>query len=409
MFGAVLCFALALIESILIGVAGKYTNFVYRTETAYVISDAASHSPYEEVQLSIAAKSTETRTDYLSLFNQAQEIDDMNFNRLKFTCWSLYDRGNPLFSQSWGISFKNYGFEDYKFNENLSLLVSPVHSNNKTSSGYVHEIFRFKTIFDENELSIASGCTNFFFLPQSLADELLYRQGIANPATGDYERLIGQPFEFFYVNYATGEQATLKWSVANVFVENDAYNEAAANFGPFVVCYFALPNYDGGSISLTMRKSVFSNRWYLDKVTDSFSKSDFVYSLNLRTAEGILSDDVNSQFLELLSNYSTAGLSDKAFFLISLVASLVTIVLVEIVLFLFHKPAYHLTYAVGSTLGLNFGIIVVWYVLSSPSSLTLYFQLMYLLIFVVFSAIFAYINGWYADKFRLFPNDTIRI
>ena len=389
--------------------AGKYSNFTYRTEVASIISDAAGHSSYEEVQLSLAAKSGESRTDYIELFNQAQAIDDMNFNRLKFTCWSLYDRGNPLFSQSWDISFNDYSFEDKEYNENLSLLVSPVHSNNETTDGFVHEIYKFQTIFEKNRLAITTGCTNFFFIPQSIADEILFREGIAEPTIDDYETLIGRPFEFKYENYVNGEQSILKWSLANIFVENDLYNEANANFGPFVVCYLGLPNYVGGSMSLTMRKSVFSNRWYLDKLNESCPQTDYVYRLNLRTTEGLSSSEVNDSFLNLYSQYGEKGFSTTTFFVVSLVTALLMAALAEIVLLLFHKAAFRLTYAVGFTIGTIFGIFVVWYVLSWPSSWTLYFQLMSLLILVVVSAIFAFAKSWYTDKLRLFPNDTIRI
>lgn len=409
LFGTVLSFILALAGSVAIGMAGKYSNFTYRTEVASLISDAAAHSLYGEVQLSLAAKSGESRTDYIELFNQAQAIDDMNFNRLKFTCWSLYDRGNPLFSESWGISFNGYGFGDDEYNENLSLLASPVHSNNETTDGFVHEIYKFQTIFEKNHLAITTGCTNFFFIPQSLANEILLKEGIAEPTTDDYATLVGRPFEFKYENYVTGEQSVLRWSVANIFVENDLYLEANANFGPFVVCYFGLPNYIGGSISLTMRKSVFSNRWYLDKLNDICPQTDYVYSLNLRTTEGLSSSEVNASFLDLYSQYGEKGSSMTTFFVVSLVVALLMTALAEIVLLLLHKAVFRLTYGAGFALGIILGIFAVWYVLSWPSSWTLYFQLMSLLIFVVVSAIFAFAKSCYTDKLRLFPDDTIRI
>lgn len=409
LFGFVLCFVLGALGSLSIGFAGNYSDFMYRTDVANVLSNAASFSPYESIQLNVASKNAKNRSDYIDLFQRASEIDSLNFNRLKFNCWSLYDRSNPLFSESWSLQFANSDFAEETFNGPLSLLVSPFHSNNETSVGYVHEIYQFQTIFEKNLFSLQNGCSNFFFLPQSIADELLLKMGVPNPGRQDYESLIGQSFDFEYIDHLSGERSIVWWSLSNIFIEDDVYLEAADNFGPFVVCYLGLPNFTGASLSLKLRRSVFSDRWYLDKLNELCPRTDYVYSLNLRTTDGISTADVNARFVEMFEHYGQIGFSTGVFFAISLAFTLLLTLLAQLVLFLFHKVPFHPFYAVGFIIGTCLGIVAIWYVFVMPLSWTLYFQLFSVLLFTLLSVATLAIKRSGSNKLRLLPNDNIRV
>lgn len=408
-FGFTLCFVLGVLGSLSIGFAGNYSDFMYRNNVAKVVSNAAAFSPYEAIHLTVASKACESRSDYIELFNRAFEIDKLNFNRLKFNSWSLYDTSNPLFSNSWSLRLVNCELSDKTINEPLSLLVSPFHSNYETDGGFVHEIYKFQTMFEKNMLTASSGCTNFFYLPKTAADELLLDEGIAEPTTKDYESLIGRSFEFEYNDNVTGQQSIVHWSLSNIFIEDDIYLEASDTFGPFVVCYLGLPNFSGASISLKLRRSVFSDRWYLDKLNELCPRTDYVYSLNLRTTDGISTADVNARFVEMFEHYGQIGFSTGVFFAISLAITLLLTLFAQLVLFLFHKVPFHLFYAVGFIIGTCSGIVAIWYVFVMPLSWTLYFQLFSVLLFTLLSVATLAIKRSGSDQLRLLPNDNIRV
>ena len=408
LFGFLSFLAAGLLVCLSIGLVGDRSNFMHRTETARVISDAAYASSYGAIRLNASAKNCESRSDYVEIFNQAFTLDGLNFNRLQYNCWSVFDRDVALFNQSWSISFSGYGFSNEQYNESLSLLPSPFNSVNTNSGGSFHEIYRFKLMFGENRLAIPAGCTNFFFLPESLADELLLKDGVSNPTVSDYERLIGLPVEFLYSNLQSGEELPLSWSIANIILEDDTYTQCVAEFGPFIPCYLGLPSFTGASVSLRMRKSVFSNRWYLDYLNEHYHQDAYVYSLNLKTVEGLSHDQISAAFDDAFVSYSS-GLSTFAVVAFSLAISVVFIGVVQTLLILGKKPSFHFLYVIGFAIGASLSTLIVWYILLSPLSLTLYLELASVLLVVIVSAFASSLRYSHYGKARLVAYDNFKL
>lgn len=330
--------------------SGLLSNNFYRQTISYRISNYCKNSNTDNCYIGFEIDGSNGYTGFQNLFDKVRELNQMNYNRIGYGFSLVFDGSSPTLSEYRSYTIDEKELQELTDNQSLTVCPSPYNwvSNN------THEIWKLKMLFNENDFSIGQDASNFCSIPISWASTLLKKEGLGTNDLNNYQTLLGKTITLRYRNPKDTSIQRLKWTISNIFYEDDVFENMYAAYGWFIPCYTSLPSFDYPSIVIEFGVSTFSNEITIQNMIDKIGISNATPYINFSH----LSDPTafnGSEFKDELLNFNNVGISDKCFILTLGLLSLFIAIFWAV--FLLKKGKYNSwIFAISQILGIGLSV-----------------------------------------------------
>lgn len=311
--------------------SGIFSNYFYRQSISYRITNYSKSSNTGNCYIGFEINDNNGYSGFQDLFEQVRELNEINYNRVGYGFDLVFDDSSPDFSKWQSYTVAEKELQELTGSQNLTICPSPYNwvSNNK------HEIWNLNMLFNENNFSIGQDASNFCSIPISWATSLLNKDGLD---INDYRALLGQTITITYKNIKSSTVQNLKWTISNIFLEDEVFEKMYSAYGWFIPCYTSLPSFEDPSVVIDFGVSTFSNEITLQNMIKTIGITNATPYMNVSN----LSEPVHFDGLDFkkeLLNFNNVGLKDNYYLLLLSLLSLCIVITWSI--FLLKKGKYN--------------------------------------------------------------------
>lgn len=330
-----LCLLINIVFCVMAGVVGSFSQYSAQEAVANQVADAAAKS--EDGQFTILTNfdfndSEATRSNYIEVFNISRDWFLSRVTKHSYESYAGFFTCNPDFSEQF-----SYKARDLYGDAEISLLVSPVNSLILDANGSkYHEIWHLTMMFSKNHVNPNDGydSSNFCYLPEDGARNLLRSRGIFEPKEEDFQSLIGTTFTVEFENKLLDETSLLEWNIANIVIDSEESEYFESRFGYYLPCYLGLPSFDNFSISVDFGKTAFLGIDYLKNISSLNAGDSKSYSYGFNS-----DDQFDFSANDLILRYADPQGYSSSISVIVVCSFLVVALFIESILLLkFYSP-----------------------------------------------------------------------